>query len=69
MGDDLVEVVLFGEKVRVSRSFAESQGLPFKTKRERTAWRLSWGLFVSGVVIVAPCVAAVSYWVWILNSI
>jgi len=69
MGDDLVEVMLFGEKVRVSRSFAESQGLPFKTGSGRKALRLSRGWLVSGVVVVAPCVGAVLFWLWILNSI
>jgi len=54
MSDELVEVEIFGEKTRVTRSFAENQGLPFKTKGVRKAWRLNWGLFVSGVIVAVP---------------
>jgi len=69
MGDDLVEVEIFGEKMRVAKGFAESQGLPFKVKGGRKALRLNWDLLVSGVVVAVPCVAVVSFWLWILNSI
>jgi len=69
MSDELVEVEIFGEKMRVAKGFAESQGLPFKTKRGRKALRLNWDLLVSGAVVATPCVAAVFYWLWILTSI